>query len=41
MTFGAALPLAMVAYGTLKSAVNYFARKLHFEHEGLSKLPVF
>lgn len=34
-SFGTSMGMGMVAYGASKAAVNYLARKLHFEHEGL------
>jgi NAD(P)-dependent dehydrogenase (short-subunit alcohol dehydrogenase family) len=40
ITAGTALPLSVVAYGSSKAALNYLARKLHFEHENLSKTDI-
>ena len=34
------VPLPGLAYGASKAAVNYLARKLHFEHEGLVSVAV-
>lgn len=31
--YGAALPVGFVPYGVSKAALNYLARKLHFEYE--------
>ena len=36
-TEGTPVPAGLLAYGSSKAALNYLARKLHFEHEELSK----
>ena len=37
ITEGTTFPAGILAYGSSKAAENYLARKLHFEHEELSK----
>ena len=37
ITEGTPVPAGLLAYGSSKAALNYLARKLHFEHEELSK----
>jgi len=40
ITAGTALPLSVVAYGASKAALNYLARKLHFEYDNLICFPM-
>jgi NAD(P)-dependent dehydrogenase (short-subunit alcohol dehydrogenase family) len=37
----AVIPLSVLAYGSSKAALNYLARKLHFEYANLSKIEVY
>lgn len=37
IAMGTPVPAGLLAYGSSRAALNYLARKLHFEHEELSK----
>ena len=39
ISVGSQMPVGVLAYGASKAAVNYLARKLHFENERLGESP--